>query len=158
MKRAECHPDRNHIAKGLCRACYYQGYHKNNPDYYKSKLKSSKAWRDRNKEHLKEYDKVRNALRKDDPIQKETRHEYSIKRRYGLSKAQYESLLEKQDSKCALCDICPSKMRLAVDHSHETGQVRGLLCNACNAKLAWYENRIELIRKYLNERTRLSST
>jgi hypothetical protein len=53
---------------------------------------------------------------------------YRLKR-YGLSKEAYSALLDKQDGKCA---ICREEIALHVDHDHATGDVRGLLCRACN--------------------------
>lgn len=56
---------------------------------------------------------------------------------YGITVEQYDSLLEKQDHKCAIClkPASESKTRLAVDHNHKTGEIRGLLCSYCNHKL-----------------------
>ena len=51
--------------------------------------------------------------------------------RYGLSKEEYYSLLENQNGVCAIC-FKKDKIRLAVDHNHNTGKVRGLLCSNCN--------------------------
>ena len=58
---------------------------------------------------------------------------------YGIgnfSELDRESLYRKQGGLCALCDR-PGK--LYVDHDHETGKVRGLLCNQCNLQLGGYE-------------------
>lgn len=48
---------------------------------------------------------------------------------YGIPYEEYEKLLEQQEGKCA---ICKREEKLVVDHDHDTGQVRGLLCNRCN--------------------------
>lgn len=53
-------------------------------------------------------------------------------RGYQITRAEYAALLAKQDGKCAICGICPEAKRLSIDHDHETGAVRGLLCNNCN--------------------------
>jgi hypothetical protein len=55
-----------------------------------------------------------------------------LKRLYGLTITQYESLLEQQRGVCAVCLEPPRKIRLAVDHNHATGKTRGLLCAKCN--------------------------
>jgi len=51
--------------------------------------------------------------------------------KYGMTVEQYDKLLEKQNGVCAICKRSPEQM-LAVDHCHETGRVRGLLCRSCN--------------------------
>jgi Recombination endonuclease VII len=59
--------------------------------------------------------------------------EYKLHRTYGLQKGEYEQLLQEQGGGCAICgEECPSGRRLAVDHDHTTGVVRGLLCIHCN--------------------------
>lgn len=57
-----------------------------------------------------------------------------LKLLYGISAAEYDALLAKQDGACAICRK-RSKARLCVDHCHLTGTVRGLLCRACNVAL-----------------------
>ena len=55
--------------------------------------------------------------------------------KYGITHADYEEMLAKQEGCCAVCGIeekyCEHS-RLAVDHDHETGEVRALLCKKCN--------------------------
>lgn len=67
-----------------------------------------------------------------------------LKLRYGLTREQYEQMLEDQGHACAIC-ATPTPggrgNRFHVDHDHETGEVRGLLCWPCNTKLAVLENR-----------------
>lgn len=66
----------------------------------------------------------------------ENRWEYNLHFNYGLAKGEYEKLLQKQDGVCAICrGKCPSGRRLAVDHDHETGSIRGLLCGPCNTAI-----------------------
>jgi Recombination endonuclease VII len=60
-------------------------------------------------------------------------------RRYGISLAEYDALLEKQGGACAICRK-RSKGRLCVDHCHVTGMVRGLLCNECNTALGYLKD------------------
>lgn len=58
----------------------------------------------------------------------------NLKYKYGLTEACYQELLEKQGGVCAICRRPPEGLgrKLAVDHCHSTGKVRGLLCSACN--------------------------
>lgn len=56
--------------------------------------------------------------------------------RYGITIEDYETLSQQQDGRCALCGGLPrGTKRLHVDHCHETGRVRGLLCIGCNRAL-----------------------
>lgn len=63
------------------------------------------------------------------------------KRRYGVSDAAYQKALRKQGGTCAICgEPCASGNRLAVDHNHDTGQIRGLLCSSCNVGLGKFRD------------------
>jgi hypothetical protein len=65
---------------------------------------------------------------------------YNLRRNFGLSVEQYNSLLEVQEQCCALChkhkDTFKRGYALAVDHDHDTGEIRGLVCYGCNTILA----------------------
>jgi hypothetical protein len=78
-----------------------------------------------------------------------------MRNRYGISLEQYEILLEVQDHKCAICkDECLSGRNLAVDHCHESGRVRGLLCVNCNIGLGNFRDSSKLLMQaidYLGE-------
>lgn len=62
---------------------------------------------------------------------------YHLKRLYGITEEQYDELFSRQDGLCAVCqrDASEFSVRLAVDHNHKTGEVRGLLCNFCNHRV-----------------------
>lgn len=62
-----------------------------------------------------------------------------LRHRYGIDIDAYESLLEQQGGVCAICDSPPGKRPLDVDHDHDTGVVRGLLCPRCNTALGTAE-------------------
>ena len=62
-----------------------------------------------------------------------------LKNKYGLTWDSYKSMWEDQDRKCAVCRINISIIKndnshtvACVDHCHETGHIRGILCNHCN--------------------------
>lgn len=54
---------------------------------------------------------------------------------YDLPAGGYDALLIAQGGRCAICWAKPRRRRLAVDHDHQTGEVRGLLCDRCNRRL-----------------------
>jgi hypothetical protein len=61
---------------------------------------------------------------------------YYLKYRFGITADEYDRLLDSQGSACAICGrACESGRRLAVDHDHQTGSIRGLLCRKCNCAL-----------------------
>lgn len=68
----------------------------------------------------------------------------------GITETEYSALLEGQGRRCAICDKqCGTGRRLAVDHDHITGRVRGLLCFRCNTSLARYEEYATQFAAYL---------
>jgi hypothetical protein len=56
-------------------------------------------------------------------------------RQYGITPDEYDALFEKQHGACA---ICRSNTDLVIDHNHQTGVVRGLLCASCNKALGFF--------------------
>lgn len=65
--------------------------------------------------------------------------------RYGLDDEAFKDLLESQGGVCAICTATlePGKSSMHVDHCHETGQVRGLLCGTCNVGLGLFTEDVE---------------
>jgi len=57
-----------------------------------------------------------------------------LKQKYGITEADYEKMLKDQGEVCAICKRHQRFQRLAVDHDHKTGKIRGLLCPECNAR------------------------
>lgn len=76
------------------------------------------------------------------------RRERTLKR-YGLDAESYDLLLEMQEHKCLLCgqSAADEKKALAVDHDHETGQIRGLLCQNCNKGIGNLKDDPSLLRR-----------
>jgi uncharacterized protein YbaR (Trm112 family) len=72
-------------------------------------------------------------------------------RMYGLTEQQYVAMLVAQNNCCA---ICKRVRHLWVDHDHETGQVRGLLCKHCNSAIGLLEDsipRMEAALRYIKD-------
>ncbi len=90
---------------------------------------------------------------------KQHARQYVRNRKYGLSPSDYKAILASQGGCCAICGDTQgsaSAEDLFVDHDHATGQVRGLLCNGCNAALGCMQDvpeRLEAAAEYLR-RTR----
>lgn len=68
---------------------------------------------------------------------------------YGISKSEYEDLIQKQQNKCAICSSSSAGGRGSwhVDHDHVTGKVRGLLCHCCNTGLGLFKDNKNLLLK-----------
>ena len=71
------------------------------------------------------------------PRQRELHKHYQRRRRYGLTREEYEAMLERQQGACAICKR--TEKRLVVDHGHMTRTVRGLLCDMCNHAVGYLE-------------------
>ena len=84
----------------------------------------------------------------------------AIKKKYGLGREDYFRILAEQGGVCFICQRDPLKIRpkrnLSVDHCHETGKIRGLLCYGCNHRLLGYhiKDRVELVQRLLEYLTR----
>jgi hypothetical protein len=73
-----------------------------------------------------------------------------LKAEYGLSLEAYNQLRREQGYRCAICnrhedEINHNSQKLVVDHDHETGKVRGLICHKCNAGLGAFKDSPELL-------------
>ena len=65
--------------------------------------------------------------------------EHDLRKR-GLTLTKYEALLTKQNGLCAICKQKDQHFGLAVDHCHDTGEIRGLLCSQCNRGLGLFRD------------------
>lgn len=70
-----------------------------------------------------------------------------LKRTYGITQNEYQEMFDEQDGVCAICGDPPEGRYLCVDHDHETGDIRSLLCHNCNAGLGNLKDDIERVRK-----------
>jgi hypothetical protein len=66
-----------------------------------------------------------------------------LKRRYGLTAADADAMMEAQGGLCAICEVAPA---VHVDHDHVTGAVRALLCFNCNGGLGQFKDDPDVLR------------
>lgn len=125
---SEYQPSVIKVGCGLCRSCKYikkEAHRKANRD------QSNASKRRARNANLEKYQETARKWQRDNP---EKLREYSYKKNYGIGVQEYEALLTSQDGKCACCgreaNTCGRK--LFVDHCHDTGRVRGIICNRCN--------------------------
>jgi len=160
-----------------CRKIYAKKYYKSNKEAYTNRHKKyylnnremdaerskkyntnnkekvaerKKEWRRKNKERCREYQK---KYRQKNFERKRNNH-YMLK--YGISLDKYNELFKNQNGLCAICGgiervWCWGKLRpLAVDHNHETGEIRGLLCCNCNRALGLLGDNTKTIKNMLD--------
>ena len=72
------------------------------------------------------------------------RHTARLKR-FNLTPELFQSLQERSRGVCEICGTQTDK--LAIDHNHSTGQVRGMLCMACNTGMGLLSDSISLLEK-----------
>lgn len=80
----------------------------------------------------------------------EYQYRVRLKRRYGINADQYDKMLAKQSGRCAICGADQDANRghtLAVDHCHESGLIRGLLCHTCNRAIGMFQDDPALLIK-----------
>lgn len=112
-----------------------------------------RKWREKNREKIRESDKI---YRKNNPekIKEKAKRNYIKSKllRYKLSVQEFNSIFERQNGNCLICN---KKMkRVCVDHCHKTNKVRGLLCITCNSGLGMFCDSIKLLKsaiKYLEK-------
>jgi hypothetical protein len=110
-----------------CRSCFKQ-YRLDNKDHVNRR---QKAYRDKNRERVRAWDR-------------EKSRRYTLAK-YGLTETDYEQIVETQSGKCRICRCVPAD-RLVVDHCHDTGIVRGLLCRTCNSAIGQLSDSPLLLR------------
>jgi hypothetical protein len=135
--------------------CFKCATHKPLSDFAKAKRN-----KDGHQQHCKECQKLYQAAYRPKKLESDRRryHEkkdewinWSYLRKYGITLKYYNELLIKQGGKCAICrQKCSSGKRLAVDHDHKTGIVRGLLCGHCNTALGKLHDSPEVIKRALD--------
>lgn len=98
---------------------------------------SSRRWRKEHPGYHHRYREGRLSIRR----------KGNLKTKYGISMNDYDELLRAQDFKCAICEETPIRRSLCVDHDHDTGAIRGLLCDSCNTGLGRFKDSPEALRK-----------
>lgn len=76
----------------------------------------------------------------------------AVAKKYGLTVDEVQALFSKQRGKCGVCekDLAPwPSNRTHIDHDHDTGRVRGLLCSSCNRYEGWVRRNYAKLQQYL---------
>jgi hypothetical protein len=137
-----------------------------NPEKYIEKYKAFNN-NEKRKAYMKEYYKNNTEqLRKNTKkyrsklIIQGNRDDYHLRRKFGFNRQHYDMMSMSQNHLCLICKQPETRIirgkvaRLAVDHCHKTGKIRGLLCARCNLGIGRFEDSPELLResaKYIED-------
>jgi hypothetical protein len=91
-------------------------------------------------------DAYQRRLTKAKEYQKLVWHKNYVRREYGITVEDYETMLKIQNNKCAICEGPPLKQMFCIDHCHKTGKIRGLLCHKCNSGLGLFNDSSSTLR------------
>lgn len=110
------------------------------------------AWyREDRKNNPEKYSEISKRYYSKNKVKK---HEYQITRLYGIEAEQYYKMFSDQENRCAICNQHETRKsrtpgevaKLTLDHNHETGQIRGLLCHSCNTGIGKFRESKDLLR------------
>lgn len=116
--------------------------------------KNIKEWRTKNKDKVKVI-RERYTQNNKEKLRDRDR-KYDLKYLYDITLEQYNNILDDQGKVCAICGVDDpggGKGNFHIDHDHNTGKIRGLLCNRCNMMLGYAKDSIKTLLKateYLN--------
>lgn len=74
---------------------------------------------------------------------------YRLQTRFGLTVEEFNEKKKEQNNKCYLCNRKNSKKELCIDHNHNTGKIRKLLCHRCNTTLGLVDENITLLKNMI---------
>jgi hypothetical protein len=123
--------------RSRCKLCLYlikikgKDFSKTEKEAYKARKKIRAQEKRRRAEYLT-YEKMRDGM---------------LKTKYNMTLADFELLLDLQDRKCGTCNKAND---LCVDHCHNTGKVRGILCQGCNKSLGLIKESIDTLKNLIN--------
>src|ERR1019366_1635613 len=135
-------------AKGLCKS-HYDMRRLSDPEKRAIAIAQGRAWHAAHREEANARSRVYyhtvNKTRQADQLRL---------RKFGLTQANFDALLAEQGAACAICQSRNPRGRgtFHVDHCHDTGRIRGLLCTTCNSGLGHFKDdpaRLEAAAAYL---------
>ena len=138
-------------AKGYCKGCYQRYRATGSPEYRRvPDICSAKGCKNRSVAHglCEEHKHHQWTKRK--------AADSHLVRNFNITIEDYEQMLKDQNNVCAICGQAETKVysgkviSLAVDHCHDTGAVRGLLCSKCNTALGGFNDSQEILEKAIN--------
>lgn len=138
-----------------CVKCGYEGDVKQFLNFYGKQSKYCEKCRKSARDSMKriktkeERTEAHRKWRKENTAYQQYMFEYNLKKSTGLTLEQYQILLDKQQGKCAICNQASESKRftrLHVDHNHDNGEIRGLLCSSCNTAIGLLKEDPQVLR------------
>jgi len=99
-----------------------------------------------------DYNRVKEYKKKYNYDKKYLKRDQFLLRKYNITSEYYNELFLKQEGRCLICNKHQSEFKksLAIDHNHENGEVRGLLCGNCNTAIGLLKESIDLLENAKN--------
>lgn len=141
-----CNKYKRCYSRGMCRSCYEKQLRANNPEFAERQRQNRRDWGRQNVDKVTVAAKQRTENPHSRMVDKRTKWLGQLRIR-GITEDQYAELCSQG------CAICGSLKNLHIDHDHETGLFRGILCSRCNNGLGFFDDNIEGLEKalaYLN--------
>ncbi|MDQ3898389.1 MAG: endonuclease VII domain-containing protein [Actinomycetota bacterium] len=130
--------------RGDCKNCFRARAKARYPLVREANIARARKWR---QENLERFQATQRRMRST-PEGKLRQRAGHLKRKYGITLAQYDGMLEAQGGGCCICGRPPrDDISLHVDHDHSTGEIRGILCFRCNNALADFQEEQQLLEK-----------
>ena len=122
------------------------------------RMELCREWRAKNRTRHLEGCRRRDALRRAADPEYDRRRNF--RQKYKITIEQYDAMYRDQNGVCAICArLNLSGRRLAVDHDHDTGKIRGLLCSRCNSAIGLARESLDVLKMtvvYLEKHKSLS--
>jgi len=135
-----------------CHKIYMKNWRARNKDrirkarkqYYQKHKKEAIQYQQNHKEQMKIYDK-KYRQRHSDRIKNK-----NLKYIYGITLEDKKKIYKNQNNKCKICDNFFDINLLKIDHNHLTNEIRGLLCNKCNAGIGFLQENLKILQNAIN--------
>ena len=123
--------------RGDCKACFRSRAKARYPEVRDQAIARARKWREDNIERFRENQRRMRST----PEGRERQRRYHLLSTFGLTLEEYDEMLAAQGGVCQLCGRPPTEgISLHIDHNHETGDIRGLLCFRCNNALGDFDD------------------
>jgi hypothetical protein len=107
--------------------------------YRKNKYRVSSK---RKKEYQKNKKKICEDARRNRGKYLNTFRNYYFRKYHGITLEERNAIIKQLGSRCQICLLIKD---LVIDHSHTTGQMRGMICGDCNKGLGWFRDSVSFL-------------